>query len=339
MTVIEDPTPLKQNHLPQEITDRKQVQKQLDQSLGSQNLHIHGPRGTGKTALVKKKLQGLDRKTCYISCLEHDTQYKVLQELVSQLTEKEVASGYHTSQLHRKIEEHSEVFDLVLVLDEFDFLLLNDGDDLLYVLSRLGNQTRIVCITANTVELEKQVEARTYSSLHPRRIQFEPYTGKQVYEILADRASKSLEKQSVHRNAVTYIASTTQNAEIALTWLRTAAQTADDTVTEELVEDVKEDAYQIYIEERLNKLSKHHKFLYQGVEELSREKGPVVSAGDIYQRYRTVAEERGKDPLSDRRISDYLKQLEQLNLVSAEYHYGGKKGKTREVQLRQLDDC
>jgi len=29
--------------------------------------------------------------------------------------------------------------------------------------------------------------------------------------------------------------------------------------------------------------------------------------------------------------SDYLKQLEQLNLITSEYHYGGRKGKTREI--------
>jgi cell division control protein 6 len=74
----------------------------------------------------------------------------------------------------------------------------------------------------------------------------------------------------------------------------------------------------------------------QAVVELSEEKGPIVIAGDIYQRYQTIASERGDKALSDRRISDYLKQLEQLNLISAEYHYGGKKGKTREIRLDKL---
>jgi Cdc6-like AAA superfamily ATPase len=191
-------------------------------------------------------------------------------------------------------------------------------------------------ITANTEDLQKQLEPRTYSSLQPQRIQFEPYTGEQIYEILASRSSKSLETRSVHRNAVTYIASSTQNAELALTWLRVSARNAEDTVTEELVKELQGEAHEVYTENKLRHLSQHHKYLYQAVEELSEEKGPVVNAGDIYQRYQTITSERNQTTLSDRRISDHLKQLEQLNLITAEYHYGGKKGKTREIRLNGL---
>jgi orc1/cdc6 family replication initiation protein len=336
MSVIEDSAPLQQQYLPDEFIDREREQELLSNNFGGQNLHIHGPRGTGKTHVVRKKLADLDQRICYVDCLKHDTQYKALQSIIEQLSDSPVKTGYHTSELQRKIEKQVEVFDLVIVLDEVDFLLLNDGDDLLYFLSRLSSGPQIVCITANTEDLQEQVEPRTFSSLHPRRIQFEPYTGKQIYEILSQRASKSLRGRSVHRNAVTYIASTVQNTGKALTWLRTAAQNTDDVVTEELVEQIGNDAHDRYVEEQLEKLSQHHKLLYQAVQELTEEKGPVVNAGDIYKRYQTVATERQIQALSDRRISDYLKHLEQLNLIAAEYHYGGKKGKTRDVQLRSF---
>jgi Cdc6-like AAA superfamily ATPase len=52
-------------------------------------------------------------------------------------------------------------------------------------------------------------ELRTYRPLRPRKFHFKPYTRKQVYEILADRASKSHQPRSVHRNAATDIAPTT----------------------------------------------------------------------------------------------------------------------------------
>ncbi|WP_181687351.1 Cdc6/Cdc18 family protein [Halorhabdus salina] len=333
MTVIHDVTPLQQNHLPEETVDRERESRLLTENLESRNLHIHGPRGTGKTHLVKKALEEVEARTCYVSCLKHDTQYKALKRIVSQLTREEVESGHHTSELQRRVEEQLEVMDAVIVLDELDFLLLNNEEDLLYFLSRLENGPQITVITANVEKLGERLEPRTYSSLQPRRIQFEPYTGEQVYKILAKRAKKSLAERSVHRNAVTYIASKTQNTELALTWLRVAARNAEETVTEELVEEVEEEAFEVYTECELEHLSRHHKYLYQAVEELSREKGPVINAGDIYQRYRSVAEERGEETLSDRRISDFLKQLEQLNLVKAEYHYGGRKGKTREVSI------
>jgi len=336
MSIIEDSAPIKQNHLPENFVDREHEQQLLSDRLTTQNLHIQGPRGTGKTHLVRKALEGVEAKACYTSCIEYDTEYKALRQIISQLANKQIKSGHHTSELQRRVKEHVEVMDTIIVLDELDFLLLNDGQDLLYFLSRLPNQPTIALITANTEDLREQLEPRTHSSLQPHRIQVEPYTGQQIYEILSERASKSLQPRSVHRNAVTYIASTTQNAEIALTWLRIAAQHAEDTVTEELVQEVQEDAVERYTEERLRHLSQHHRYLYQSVVELSEEQGPVVNAGDIYQRYKTIASERGETVLSDRRISDYLKQLERLNLISAEYHYGGKKGKTREVRLGNL---
>ena len=336
MNVVQDSTPLEQNHLPEKIIDREQEQQFLSENLERRNLHIHGPRGTGKTHLVKKALHEVEAQTCYVSCLKHDTQYKALREIITRLFQTKVEPGHHTAELQRKVEEHVEVLDVVIVLDELDFLLLNDGEDLLYFLSRLPNNPKIAVITANTEQLRQQLEPRTYSSLQPQRLQFEPYTGEQTYEILADRASKSLENRSVHRNAVTYIASSTQNVETALTWLRTAAQNTEETVTEELVKELREQSYENYIGNKLRHLSPHHRHLYQAIQDLTDEENPVVNAGDIYQRYQTITSEEGVKTLSDRRISDYLKQLEQLNLIHAEYHYGGRKGKTREIRPKSL---
>jgi len=265
MTVIEESAPLEQNYLPEKIVDRDKEIELLSDSQDLQNFHIHGPRGTGKTLVVKKALKEFDARTCHVSCLEHDTQYKALRQIISKLSTREIESGHHTSELQRKLEEHTEVMDITIVLDELDFLLLNDGEDLLYFLSRMQNPPKIVVITSNTEKLKSQVEPRTYSSLYPKQVQFEHYTGEQIYEILADRAAKSLENRSLHRNAVTYIASSTQNAEIALTWLRVAAQNAEDTVTEDRVQEIQKEAFQAYTEQRLQKLSQHHKILYQAV--------------------------------------------------------------------------
>lgn len=326
MTVIEDPEPLKHEYMPEEVIGREN-EAELD---SSQNLHLHGPRGTGKTLLARKLLEDLDGKTCYVSCLEHDTQYKVLQEVMAQLSE-DIGTGYHTSELQRKFEEHTEVFDVTVVLDELDLLLLNDGDDLLYYLSRLNNLERIITVSANTTELRENLEPRTYSTLRPHRIHCEPYTGEEIYRIITDRASKSLEKRSLHRNAATYIASKTQNAELALTWLKQAAQDTDQAITEQTVEDTWEEASTAYIERRLDKLTQHHRRIYRIIQESGQDS--VVNTGDLYRQYQDISQDQGLETVSNRRISDYLKQLEQLNLVESEYHYGGQKGKTRDIRI------
>lgn len=327
MTVIEDPEPLKHEYVPEEVIGRKSELENLD---SSQNLHLHGPRGTGKTLLARKLLEELDGQKCFISCLEHNTQYKILQELMAQLSE-DIGTGYHTSELQRKFEEHTEVLDVTVVLDELDLLLLNDGDDLLYFLSRLDTLSKIITVSANTTELRENLEPRTYSTLRPRRIHCEPYTGEEIYRMITDRASKSLEKRSLHRNAATYIASKTQNAELAITWLKQAAEDADQAITEQTVQNTKEEAFTAYVERRLEKLTQHHRQIYRIIQESGRDS--TVNTGELYRRYQEISDEQGLETVSNRRISDYLKQLEQLNLVESEYHYGGPKGKTREIRF------
>ena len=283
MTVIEDPEPLKHEYVPEEVIGRKSELENLD---SSQNLHLHGPRGTGKTLLARKLLEDIDGRKCFISCLEHNTQYKILQELMAQLSE-DIGTGYHTSELQRKFEEHTEVLDVTVVLDELDLLLLNDGDDLLYFLSRLDSLSKIITVSANTTKLRENLEP--------------------------------------------YIASKTQNAELAITWLKQAAEDADQAITEQTVQNTKEEAFTAYVERRLEKLTQHHRQIYRIIQESGRDS--TVNTGELYRRYQEISDEQGLETVSNRRISDYLKQLEQLNLVESEYHYGGPKGKTREIRF------
>jgi len=333
MTTIKDIEPLRNEYIPENIFDRKTESEQLEQALeAAQNVHVHGPRGTGKTLIVKKQLENLGTNTCYISCQKQDTQYKVLRKAVNELTSKTVGSGHHTSELQRILKNQIDVVETTIVLDDLDFLLLNDGDDLLYFLSRLEADLGLILVTANAEDLSEQVEERTFSTLQPQRIGFEPYTGEEIYEVLADRARKSLKPKSLRREALTYIASSTQNLTLALTWLRTAAQTAENVITETLTKQIRQEACQAFIDEKLQTLSQHHRLLYQAIEELNDEQ-ETIQTGTVYNRYKQLCQAYNKDSLSNRRISDFLKHLEQFNLISSDYHYGGKNGKTREITL------
>lgn len=334
MTLLDDETPLTPSYTPDKLLYRESTVDKLETEIpGTRTLHIHGSRGTGKTQTVKKAVTDVEARTCYLSCIEHDTQYQVLREVLRQLTKEPVSTGHHTSELQRQLKKQVEVLDTVIILDELDFLLLNDGDDLLYFLSRLANRPQIITVSANSRSLKQILEPRTYSSLQPQAIQLEPYTGDQVYRILADRASKSLKPQSIHRNALTYISSQIQDISLGLTWVKTAVKQAQDAVTEKTVQETQQEAYQQHTETQLEKLGKQHHLLYQAITELDDDIGPTLSTGSIYTKYKKIADREQEDVLSNRRISDYLKHLEKLNLIESEYYYGGKKGKTREVRI------
>jgi orc1/cdc6 family replication initiation protein len=337
--LLRDVDPLKPSYLPETVVDRENVVSQLSrfEPSSGRNLLLHGPRGTGKTTLAQHFMQFEDATTCYISCNRFTTQYQVLKQVYQVLTHEEIGTGHHTSDLQRKIEERTGHRPVVLILDEVDFLLQSDGDSLLYYLSRFENRENLslVLISSNHSSLREQVEERTYSSLQTTRIGFEPYNGKTVYQLLKNRAEKALKPQSLHREALGYIASTTQNASQALHWLRTAAENTEERITEEDVASLKDQAYREYVDHLLQPFTEHHRLVYQAIEELDEE-SDVVNTGDVYKRYRELCQAYEEESLSNRRISDYLKQLELINLINVKYHYGGQKGKTREIKLKVL---
>jgi len=258
-----------------------------------------------------------------------------LKHIYRGLAREEISDGYHTSDLQRKVVEKTRSVDTVIVLDDIDFLLLNDGNDLLYFLGRMetrGN-TGLVLISSNHKELKNQIEERTYSSLQPRRVGFEPYTAEEVYRILVERARKSLRSQSLQRAALTYISSTTQNISVGLYWLKHAAESTDSIITESHVKQVQEEAFEKYAGHLLNDFTDHHRLLYQAAQELETERDNEIRTGMIYDRYQELCQSYNENTLSKRRLSDFLKHLELLNLIESKYHYGGSKGKTREIQI------
>lgn len=167
---LKDPTPLQTNYIPQNIEYREQEIEALRDVFSnesvSQNLFIRGLQGTGKTHVTHLSLEEIDNK-CYVDCSQHDTQYKALKQILQQLTGEKIGDGYHTSDFQRKLVENPGVLDTVVILDEIDFLLLNDGDDLLYFLIRMETrgQTGLVLISSNHEDLKNKIEERTYSSL------------------------------------------------------------------------------------------------------------------------------------------------------------------------------
>jgi len=342
-TPITDIEPLQPEYIPPKFVDRDTTGTALSNLLAedsSRNIHLQGPRGTGKTHLALSNLNQLsnDVNSCYVDCTGADTQYKALKQIYKSTTEEEISSGHHTSDLQRKIEKRTSAIQTVIVLDEIDFLLLNDGDSLLYYLSRTNNaQINVVTISSQINDLQKQVEERTYSSLQPYPLTIEPYNAEEIFQILVKRARQALKPQSLQRQALTYIASTTQNTRLGLQWLKTAARKAENVITETQVQEVQKKAFERYTAQLLDQFTQHHQTLYQAITELDEEKQgrDTVRAGEIYQRYQQLTQTYDEESLSNRRISDYLKHLELLNLIQAEYHYGGRKGKTREITLNQ----
>jgi cell division control protein 6 len=340
-SIIEDPAPLQTSYRPESFVDREQEKDQLQtlQDNTVRNLFLHGPRGTAKTHLLLHCIEQLPASinTCYIPCQRCSTQYQALKQIYQTVTGETTEYGHHTAKLQREIREQTTETTSVVVLDDIDFLLLNDGDSLLYKLSRTNPENLgIILTSSHTEDLSTELEERTYSSLQPRHIKFEPYNPEQTYQILVQRAQNSLKSNTVHREALTYIASTTQNISKGLTWLKTAAEESTDKITQESVKQLQEEACSNYVSQQLRYFTDHHRLLYQAIEELEQQHGSPINTGEINDKYQQLCETGSETSVSNRRLSDFLKHLELLDLINVKYHYGGQKGKTREVTLNSI---
>ena len=337
-SLIDSEPPLDPTQVPAQLVGRETEQDTLTEAFGVetkthlQHLHVYGPRGAGKTHLLQRFLTTFPPTftTCYLSGIDYRTQYTALERLYQQLTGTELGTGYHVADVQRRIDEHLTL-PTVIVLDEIDFLLLNDGDDLLYFLTRLEN-TAVITVSATRPTLKPVLDDRTYSSFRPQRLTLNAYTPGEARQILADRARKALKPQSMHRAALAEIASTTQNITLGLLWLRVAATAADQQITRDVVQDTAETAYYEYVKYLLNDFTPHHRRLYDAIDRLAQEAGEMTT-GVVYDEYHEQCETAGVAPLGERRISDFLVHLELLHLIEVTYHYGGPKGKTREIQL------
>jgi len=340
MPRLAQPAVLDLDHVPDDIVDRNREQRVLERVLDERrtDIHLAGSHGTGKTLLTKHVLNDAsDAATCHLSCIEYDTQYKVLARLMESLTGTDIGSGYHTAQMQDQVADLIADRPLIVVLDDIDFLLAHDDSDLLYFLSRLDHAPlHIVTVSTTHTDLTAALDERTASSLNPVHLRVDPYTPHETYTILEQRARTAFTRESrFPKEALSIIAANTANTALGLCWLHDAATAAAETITTELVHETRPAAVQRYRNHLFDSFSSHHQLLCDVIEELTTDQ-EYVHTGAIYEEYHDVCRSNGYDPLTTRRLSDFLTDLELLGIVEADYHYGGTEGKTREIQLQHI---
>lgn len=326
-----------ENQFPERRHQQTELTRLLNQSKAS-HVYLYGPRGSGKTAITTHLLENQfsSADTVYISCLDADSQYKALTQLCAYTAGDEPKAGLHTSELKLTFEQHIDSErPTIVVLDEIDFLLANDGDDLLYYLSRIDLDTPVntVCISANHEELTAVVDDRTYSSLHPEHIHFPPYTTDQLATLLHRHFDTTTDNALLTPQAIDLLGSHTANARFAVIWLRQALKQTTATVGLDSLDAVRSEAVERYRDRMLQDFTPHHHLLLEALHHQVSHPDDSVFAGAVYDCYEDLCTSINRDPLTRRRLGDYLTHLELLGLITAQRHRGGSKGKTRELSL------
>ena len=320
------------------------------------NAFIYGKTGTGKTAVTKYVLNMLASKSrelgasigiSYVNCRLAGTEYRVLSSLCEALDVRVPFTGLAVGEVFDRFKQgldaQKKIF--IVVLDEIDALIKARGDTLLYELTRVNEtlrhgRTSIIGIS-NDLRFKEFLDPRVLSSLSEEEIVFRPYDAAELQEILWKRAQVAFSENALQDSAVALCAALAAaehgDARRALDLLRVAGELEEregaDCVSEEHVRQAEKRVEHDRIVEVLENLPVHSKLVLCSVYLLGKTKVSYSITGDIYGIYCELCEQSGLSPLTQRRVSGLISELDMVGLLNARVVSMGRYGRTKKIRL------
>lgn len=362
-SIFRDREVLRHDYIPEKLPHRDEqihclggmMAPVLRSSLCS-NAFIYGKTGTGKTAATKYVLNKLSLKAqelgapigvCYVNCRLAGTEYRVLSNICAALDVRIPFTGLAVGEVFDRfkmgLDLQRKIF--IVVLDEIDALVKARGDTLLYELTRVNETLRhgrisIVGIS-NDLRFKEFLDPRVLSSLSEEEIVFKPYDAAELQDILLERAQIAFSDGVLLDSAVGLCAALAAaehgDARRALDLLRVAGELAEREgatfVTEDNVRQAEKRVEHDRILEVLENLPVHSKLVLCSVYLLGKTKVSYTITGDIYGIYCELCDQSGLSPLTQRRVSGLISELDMVGLLNARVVSMGRYGRTKKIRL------
>ena len=328
------------------------------------NILIYGKTGTGKTATVRFVGTELENESSefsrcrmvHLNCETIDTQYRVLAQIANQVSEHDLkpsdrpknvipATGWHTDQVYTELKNVLEQVGglQIIVLDEIDKLVKKSGDDTLYNLTRINSdlKTSRVCIIgiSNDLTFKDFLDPRVLSSLSEEEIVFPPYDAVQLQDILHQRAEMAFLPGAVTEDVIALCAALAAqehgDARRALDLLRVSGELAERESAEKVLElhvrRAQENIETDTMSECVQTLPTQSKMVLCSMLLVASTTQKVFTSGSVINVYRELARELDVEPLTHRRVSDLINELNMLGIVTARVVSHGRHGRTTEI--------
>jgi len=255
-------------------------------------------------------------------------------------------TGWPTDRVYQSFVRAIDLYQRVLVFmfDEIDKLVEKSGDDTLYNLSRINSgldRSKVSIIgISNDLKFTDFLDPRVKSSLGEEEIVFPPYDAEQISDILEQRAAIAFNEGTLEQDVIplcaAFAAQEHGDARRALDLLRCAGEFAErdgtDGVTAEHVRHAQDKIELDRIVEAVRTLPTQSKLVLLSIIECQGEDARVTT-GEVYNTYRDVAKEAGVDPLTQRRATDLISELDMLGIVNAVVVSKGRYGRTKEINV------
>ncbi|MGD2084552.1 MAG: AAA family ATPase [Candidatus Aminicenantes bacterium] len=321
--VVTKPNLLNEAHFPKDICARD---FQVDELLSclrpayKKDKPIHawlfGAPGTGKTLVARHALKRIEKdayvKGIYVNCWECNSYYSVLDYLVRELRILG-AEKLNTSFKLERFRQFIEGKPFLIVLDEIDHLKGDERDSIIYNLCNIGN-IGLICIS-NSNDALCTVDDRIKSRLSAKQIEFGPYTGMELVNILNQRAQFALRQGACSEGVLKIIAHYAEgDARAAIQVLKNASYFAEKDMRKRVeLKDIKagySSTKNLGKTRFLDKLSSHHRLLYELVK-----KKREVNSGELWKVYLSECKRLNKQPIAIRTYSEYMNKLIEIGLV------------------------
>ena len=334
-----------------------QVLSPIFKNIRPSNLLLFGKPGTGKTAAARNVVERLLKKTAelkmdvkvlFVNAKTAGSAYKVLFEIAEELginkeQEKHVhftglSMGEATDRILQFMQKKK--LSVVLVIDEIDSLVDKSGDDILYNFTRANQKMKGGFITligiSNSLTFKDKLDPRVRSSLSEEELVFNPYSVDQLRQILHERATAAFSEGAISDATVNLCAAIAGrehgDARKAINLLRVSAELAEregaSRVDEKHVragEDrIERDAPFI----ALRNTTTHIKLVM-----LAIMKSKSATTGDVYDTYLALCKEVEQKPLTQRRMTQIISDLELQGLVSTDIVNQGRYGRSQKIKI------
>lgn len=359
--------------VPQEIEHRDEQINQIAEIVAPvlklekpSNLFIYGKTGTGKTLSVKYTAENIRKvakennvplKIIYINCkLKRvaDTEYRLIAELARETFGKEIpTTGLPTDQVYsifyQALDEEEQL--LVVILDEIDQLVKKTGDEVIYNLTRINSELKKSQISmigiSNDMMFMNHIDPRVKSSLSEEEIFFPAYNALQIQDILKNRCKVAFKEDVLNEGVIpkcsAYAAREHGDARRAIDLLRVAGELAEREKSKQVLIKHIDAAEEKIEKDRIVDIVKTQPKQFQATlmailyktNELksTNSKNKVMYTGDVYDIYKNICPKVDLRPISQRRLSDIIAELDMLGLINAKVISKGRFGRTREIQF------
>jgi len=323
------------------------------------NLFVYGKTGTGKTLSIRfttnqiismAEKKGIPLEVYYINCKLKkvvDTEYRLIAELARLFGEKVPATGLPTDEVYKIFFEtlDSKKRLVILILDEIDQLVRKVGDELIYNLTRingeLNNAQLSIIGISNDLMFADNLDPRVKSSLSEEELVFPPYNAIQIQDILRDRCSKAFKKNIIEPGVIekcsAYAAREHGDARRALELLRVAGEITErkdlDKISLSSLDIAEEKIERDRIFDIIKTQPKQFQAVIYSIFAIKEDKISGIYTGDIYEFYKNLCVNINLRPLTQRRVSDVIAELDMLGIVNAKVISKGRYGRTREITL------